>query len=79
MQNWIGNIKGRTTLGIGLTIEDIEKLIKGNLVFATAENLGVPFDVAVHYGKDVPALLKQLTDAGIEINEGGEETSPLEQ
>lgn len=68
MPNWIGNIKGRTTLGVGLTINDVEKLLRGELIFTPAEKLGLPFDLAVHYGKDGATLIEQMKLAGIEVN-----------
>lgn len=68
MPQWIGTVNGRATLGIGLTIDDVIKLLKGDLIFISSDKLGLPVDVAVHYGKDEKELMGHLRDAGIAIN-----------
>lgn len=79
MMKWQAPVKGRPTFGIGLEIKDIEQLLKGNLIFLRAEDINLPYDVAIHYGSDLSVLMQHLVDAGITQDKQKPEANPVKE
>jgi hypothetical protein len=56
--------RGRELVGFGITEKNVENLKKGNPIFIMAEEMNLPFDVTIFYGKDENTIASDLRKAG---------------
>jgi hypothetical protein len=65
MIKWRTNIAGQETVGIGLTVENVAKLRRGYPVIVKGHEIGLDFDILIHYGLNEQTMLKDLQEAGM--------------
>jgi hypothetical protein len=62
MIKWTGVIKGREVVGLGLEHENVGRLQQGLPIYVMGAELGLPFDILIHYGEDAKALAKDIKE-----------------
>lgn len=61
MIKWKGGVGDRLLIGIGLEEGNITRLKAGQPLVINGTEMGLDYDILVHYGKDHAALIKEMT------------------
>lgn len=64
MLKWTGESHGRKIIGLGVEEKNLERLRAGDPIYIFGEEMGLPFDIAIYYGKDMNTLMA-MTRPGI--------------
>lgn len=48
---------GRTIVGLGVEERNLERLRAGDPIHVWGEEMGLPFDIVIYYGKDMDTLM----------------------
>lgn len=64
MLKWMGEGQGRKIVGLGVEERNLERLRAGDPIHVFGEEMGLPFDIVIYYGKDMEALMA-MTRPGI--------------
>ncbi len=68
MLKWTASRRsGRKVIGLGLTAENVDLLMQGKPIMIDGAKMGLPFDIAVHYGATVQTLIDDLDEQGITV------------
>lgn len=59
MIKWTGTQPGgRLLVGLGVEEKNLEELRQGKPIHILSEEMGLPFDIVIYYGKDMDALIE---------------------
>lgn len=64
MIKWKGRRGNREVVGFGLEERNLKKLRADEPIYVMGEEMGLPFDVLIYYGKDMATLVK-MSRSGI--------------
>ena len=60
-----GRKGGRDLVGFGLTETNIDELKAGHPIYIMADEMALPFDVTIFYGKNEAEMAKKMMEAGL--------------
>jgi hypothetical protein len=61
---------GRRLVTLGITEHNVRRLKAREPLYADGAEIGLPFDVAIVYGRDLEQILRELQEAGVELPPG---------
>jgi hypothetical protein len=64
MIKWRGSIKGKETIGFGLSAGNVARLRKGYPIFIHGKDMGLGFDIMIHYGLNEETMYREIKDGG---------------
>lgn len=64
MIRWVGERLGRKLIGFGLEEGNLQRLREGKPIYVYGEEMGLPFDITIYYGKDMQMLM-EMTKPGL--------------
>jgi hypothetical protein len=61
---------GRQLVTLGITEHNVRKLKAREPLYSKGEEIGMPFDIVIVYGRDQEQILRELQEAGVELPPG---------
>ena len=64
------SIRGNVVIGLGLEAGNIDRLMAGKPIFIGGETVGLPgLEIIIHYGANHEAMIEEMENAGLIIDE----------
>ena len=65
MIKYKGLRNGRPFVGVAISAGNVQRLTEGKPIVVKGAEIGIDFDILIHYGETEAAILKELSDLGV--------------